>query len=101
PPTTTEKTKTISPSETVEENKKLKVGDKVKAGQPVGLTGRTGRATTEHCHFECRINGRPFDPAIIFDHLNKSLRMDLITFTKSTNGAVKVKSQKNYMAKSK
>lgn len=79
----------------------VKVGDKVKAGQPVGLTGRTGRATTEHCHFECRINGRPFDPAIIFDHLNKSLRMDLITFTKSTNGTVRVKSQKNYMAKSK
>lgn len=79
----------------------VKVGDKVKAGQPIGLTGRTGRATTEHCHFECRINGRPFDPAIIFDHLNKSLRMDLITFTKGSNGIVRVKSQKNFMAKSK
>lgn len=79
----------------------VKVGEKVKAGQVIGLTGRTGRATTEHCHFECRINGRPFDPAIIFDHLNKSLRMDLITFTKNSNGAIRVKSQKNYMAKSK
>ncbi len=79
----------------------VRVGDRVKAGQPVALTGRTGRATTEHCHFECRINGRPFNPAIIFDHLNKSIKMDVVTFTRQANGSVSVTSQKNYMAKSK
>ena len=35
----------------------VKSGDAVKAGKAIALTGRTGRATTEHLHFETRING--------------------------------------------
>lgn len=79
----------------------VKVGDKVKAGQVIALTGRTGRATTEHCHFETHINGKCFNPAIIFDHLNKSLKTDMVTFTKRSNGSVKIESHKNYLAKGK
>lgn len=45
----------------------VKAGDVVKAGQAIGLTGRTGRATTEHVHFETRINGQHFNPNLIFD----------------------------------
>ena len=40
-------------------------GDTVKAGQPIALTGRTGRASTEHLHFETRVNGQHFDPNIM------------------------------------
>jgi len=79
----------------------VKVGDKVKAGQVIALTGRTGRATTEHCHFETRINGRTFDPDLIFDCRNNVIKTDLVTFTKQSGGGVIIRAQKNYLAKGK
>lgn len=66
-------------------------GDKVKAGQVIGLTGRTGRATTEHLHFEVSFNGRRMDPAVIFDHANKKLKAVTLTLNKGKG----VKSEKN------
>lgn len=64
----------------------VKVGEWVKAGQQIGIVGRTGRATTEHCHFEVRCNGRPFDSAKIFDHANRCIRKDTFVFRKGKNG---------------
>lgn len=61
----------------------VNVGDKVKAGDVIGTTGRTGRATTEHLHFETRINGRAFDPAYVFDHATHSLQKCILQFKKS------------------
>ena len=59
------------------------MGDKVKAGQVIGLTGRTGRATTEHLHFEISYRGRRLNPATLFDHSSHSLRQTTLTLTKS------------------
>ena len=52
----------------------VKPGDRVLAGQPIALTGRTGRATTEHLHFETRINGVHFNPIIVFYMAKRKLR---------------------------
>lgn len=63
----------------------VKVGDKVKAGQVIGLTGRTGRATTEHLHFEVFFKGRRINPAVVFDHLNRQLQQTTLTLSKNGN----------------
>ena len=69
----------------------VKKGDKVKAGQVIGLTGRTGRATTEHLHFEVSFGGKRLDPAIIFEHSNHKLKAATLHLTKGKG----VKSVKN------
>ena len=69
----------------------VKKGDKVKAGQVIGLTGRTGRATTEHLHFEMSFGGKRLDPAIVFDHSNHKLKAATLHLTKGKG----VKSVKN------
>ncbi len=61
----------------------VKEGDFVRAGQVIGLTGRTGRATTEHLHFELYCQGRRYDPARLFDHTNHKLRDMTVVITKS------------------
>lgn len=63
------------------------VGDKVKAGQVIGKVGRTGRATTEHLHFETRIAGRAFDPSYVFDHTTHSLQKGTLQFKKGESVA--------------
>jgi murein DD-endopeptidase MepM/ murein hydrolase activator NlpD len=40
----------------------VRQGDAVRRGQPIALLGRTGNATTEHCHFEIRLANHAVDP---------------------------------------
>ena len=61
----------------------VKVGQHVKAGQVIGLTGRTGRATTEHLHFEVHYRGRNLNPTLVFNCTSRSLQPATLTLYKS------------------
>jgi hypothetical protein len=52
----------------------VKPGDQVRRGQPVGLAGSTGRATTNHLHFEIREKDRHFNPELVFDFNSGKVR---------------------------
>lgn len=59
----------------------VKVNDVVEPGDPIMLAGRTGRATTEHLHFEVRAGDGHIDPARIIDPYNKTLRSGKLYIT--------------------
>lgn len=64
----------------------VKVNDAVDDGTPIALAGRTGRATTEHLHFEIRVANQPVDPAIFLDPENRRLRDGEVYLAKSGSG---------------
>lgn len=68
----------------------VKKGTWVQAGQPIALTGRTGRATTEHLHFETRVRGKSFDSSKIYDHAKHSIKREVMVFTKQKNGQIHI-----------
>lgn len=55
---------------------------KLRAGDVIGLGGNTGRSSGSHLHFEMRYYGEPFDPNIIIDFENFSLKMDTLRLFK-------------------
>jgi murein DD-endopeptidase MepM/ murein hydrolase activator NlpD len=58
----------------------VKVNDTIKAGDLIGLGGRTGRATCNHLHFETRLFGQPFDSNKYIDFENGSLRSEKVYY---------------------
>ncbi len=55
----------------------VKAGDTIRAGQPIGLGGRTGRATGTHLHFEVRENRVAYNPEMVYDFSNYKIREDI------------------------
>lgn len=66
----------------------VRPNDVVEAGDPVGLAGRTGRATTEHLHFEIRIAGTPINPALFIDTENHQLKTGQTIYCYNRGGRI-------------
>ena len=64
---------------------KVKVNQVVKAGDIIALAGRTGRATTEHLHFEVRVQGQVFNPNLLIDVTNRKLQQKPLYVYKQGN----------------
>ena len=43
----------------------MKVGQTVKKGERIALSGNTGGSTGPHLHYEFHINGRPVNPLTV------------------------------------
>ncbi|TAD99442.1 MAG: LysM peptidoglycan-binding domain-containing protein [Bacteroidetes bacterium] len=55
----------------------VRIGEKVRAGQVIGLGGSTGRSSGPHLHYEVRYQGYAFNPEEIYDFENDTIKTSL------------------------
>lgn len=61
---------------------KVKVDQKITAGQLLGLGGSTGRSYNPHLHLEVRYQDHPLDPFAFIDWENKTMRTNVLVLDK-------------------
>jgi murein DD-endopeptidase MepM/ murein hydrolase activator NlpD len=49
----------------------VEVGEKVRMGQPVAVSGNSGQSSAPHLHFEIRCRGKTIDPATLIPALKE------------------------------
>ena len=65
------------------------VGDTLKAGDPIGLGGSTGRSTGYHLHLEFRYLGTPINPNDIVDFSTHKVKNSVLMLTASNFDYIK------------
>lgn len=62
---------------------KVKAGQEIKAGEPIGLGGSTGNSSGTHLHLEMRFKGVPLNPSHIISFKNQDIYADTLVLKKT------------------